>query len=66
MIKPEELKERLERFGKEKWWRWGDVFGLGKKEPFYEYEEISQDVQGKVLTGDIIQLFKERENEREL
>ena len=65
-IKPEELKERLERFGKEKWWRWGDVFGLGKKEPIYEYEEISQDIQGKVLTGDIIQLFKERENEREL
>ena len=50
----------------EKWWRWGDVFGLGKKEPIYEYEEISQDIQGKVLTGDIIQLFKERENEREL
>ena len=65
-IKPEELKERLERFGKEEWWRWGDVFGLGKKEPIYEYEEISQDIQGKVLTGDIIQLFKERENEREL
>ena len=41
------------------------VFGLGNKEPVYEYEEISRDIQGKLLTGDIIQLFKERESERE-
>lgn len=40
----------------EKWWRWGDVFGLGDKEPIYEYEEISRDIQGKLLTGDIIQV----------
>lgn len=59
-LKSNELKERLERFGKEKWWRWNDVFGLGDKEPVYDYEKISKMVHGKTLTGDIIQFFKYR------
>lgn len=65
-ISPEELQEKLEKFGREEWWSWDDVFGLGDKEPVYEYKKISQAINGKVLTGDIIPLFKSRENEREI
>ena len=65
-INPEELQEKLEKFGREEWWSWDDVFGLGDKEPVYEYKKISQAINGKILTGDIIPLFKSRENEREI
>ena len=38
-----------------KWWRWGDVFGLGKKEPIYEYEEISQ-ISPKLFYRELIKV----------
>lgn len=62
----EELKERLEKFGKERWWKWNDVFGLGEKKPVYEYDKIAQDIKGKLLNGDIIELFRTRENKEEM
>ena len=62
-IKSEELESRLEKYGREDWWKWGDVFNLGKKEPIYKYKELSYDLQGEELTGDIIEFFKEKNNE---
>lgn len=59
-ISSDELKERLIKYGKEEWWKWNDVFGLGKKQPIYNYDEISKTVKGKILTGDIIPFFKEK------
>ncbi len=59
-ISSDELKERLTKYGREEWWEWNDVFGLGEKQPVYNYEDISKTVKGKTLTGDIIPFFKER------
>ena len=65
-LSPKELEERLEQSGKEKWWRWNDVFGLGEKKPIYEYTGISKKVKGSVLIGDIIQFFRDRQHEKDI
>ena len=61
-VSSDELKKRLELYGKDSGWKWNDVFGLGNFEPSFNYERISKMVNGKILTGDIIQFFKHRED----
>ena len=39
-------------------WHWGDSLGIGIKEPEYLHEKLASEVEGKRLTGDIIQYYK--------
>ena len=61
----QELKEQLEKYGSDCSWTWDDVFNLGGNMPVQFYEQLSQDVKGYYLNGDIIQFFQQRGEENE-
>ena len=39
-------------------WSWGDSLGVGIRKPKYLYEKLAHDINGKRLSGDIMQYYK--------
>lgn len=62
----DELKLRLERYGRGAGWFWDDVFGVGVESPKYDYESLSKDVTGNYVRGDICQLYKSKKIDVEI
>lgn len=56
-VSAEEMLQYLANEGLDDW-NWGDSLGLGIKEPEYLYKKLADEVEGKRLTGDIIQYYK--------
>ena len=57
------LEGLMGKYAKEDRWIWEDTFGLGENFQDIKYTELSNEIQGRSLTGNIIKLFESLKGE---
>lgn len=64
-VTPAEMLQYLASEGSDQWF-WGDSLRIGIKEPEYHYKALAGSIEGRRLTGDIIQYYRNKGAEKTL